>query len=102
MRPGDDPLTADRYHIVACIPRGITPELTRRVGEIVHMAAYDVRLRLTPALPRSVANFATADEAIAAAGLIAAEGVPTAVFSYTVGESAATRSMQNSVGETED
>lgn len=77
---GEGTLKTERFHVIASRPADGSASLIRRIGAILHMAPYDVRLRLNPVLPRCLATFGSSAQAVSAAEMIAAEGLRVTVF----------------------
>lgn len=71
---------SDRYHLAVSAPGGTTPDAVRRIGAIVGLTAYDVRLRIAGAVPRPLKTFDEAGEAIRAGTELGALGIRSAVF----------------------
>lgn len=73
-------MSDDRFHLAVAPPRGASPGLVREIGDIVGLSAYDARLRIIAALPRSLACFPRRSDAIRAGESLGAMGVATTVF----------------------
>lgn len=73
-------MTDDRFHLAVSLPRGAAPNLIKDIAGVVGLSAYDARLRISAALPRSLVIFPRRADAVRAGESLGAMGVPTTAF----------------------